>query len=83
MNKEENGHTKKSIVVPVVASISSLAVLVVAVVIFLVLKKKKAAKVEGINQSVNKFKIKCEYSNITRIVPCNLRAKTIIYESIT
>ncbi|KAG2256770.1 hypothetical protein Bca52824_076064 [Brassica carinata] len=54
VNKEENGHTKKSIVVPVVASISSLAVLVVAVVIFLVLKKKKAAKVEGINQSVNK-----------------------------
>nr|VDD55808.1 unnamed protein product [Brassica oleracea] len=47
VNKEENGHTKKSIVVPVVASISSLAVLVVAVVIFLVLKKKKAAKVEG------------------------------------
>ncbi|CAN6895635.1 unnamed protein product [Brassica oleracea] len=47
VNKEENGHTKKSIVVPVVASISSLAVLVVAIFIFLVLKKKKAAKVEG------------------------------------
>ncbi|ESQ30275.1 hypothetical protein EUTSA_v10011248mg [Eutrema salsugineum] len=43
----KKGHTKKSIIVPVVASIASLAVLIGAFVLFIVLRKKKASKVEG------------------------------------
>ncbi|KAL1220939.1 putative LRR receptor-like serine/threonine-protein kinase [Cardamine amara subsp. amara] len=46
VNKGENGHKKKSIVVPVVASIASVAVLIGALVIFFVLRKKKPSKVE-------------------------------------
>ncbi|KAF8089129.1 hypothetical protein N665_0517s0016 [Sinapis alba] len=47
VNKVEDGHKKKSIIAPVVASIASLAVLVGALIMFLVLRKKKASKVEG------------------------------------
>jgi hypothetical protein len=41
---------KKSIIVPVVASIVSLAVIIGALILFLVFRKKKASKVEGINK---------------------------------
>uniref|UniRef100_A0A1J3IT16 Putative LRR receptor-like serine/threonine-protein kinase n=1 Tax=Noccaea caerulescens TaxID=107243 RepID=A0A1J3IT16_NOCCA len=47
VNKGEAGKKKKSIIVPVVASIASIAVLVGAVVLFLVLRKKKASKFQG------------------------------------
>ncbi|KAL9309374.1 putative transferase, protein kinase RLK-Pelle-LRR-I-1 family [Arabidopsis thaliana] len=45
MHKEEG--EKKSIIVPVVASIVSLAVIIGALILFLVFRKKKASKVEG------------------------------------
>ncbi|ESQ30274.1 hypothetical protein EUTSA_v10011230mg [Eutrema salsugineum] len=42
------GHKKKSIIVPVVASIASIAIFFIgALVLFIVLRKKKASKVEG------------------------------------
>ncbi|CAN8321496.1 unnamed protein product [Cochlearia groenlandica] len=47
-SKGENEHKKKSVIVPVVASIASLAILIGAFATFLVLKKKKTSKVEGI-----------------------------------
>ncbi|KAL0722763.1 hypothetical protein Bca4012_037362 [Brassica carinata] len=47
VNKGNDGHKKKSIILPVVASIASLAVIIGAFVTFLVLRKKKASKVEG------------------------------------
>ena len=50
MNKRKDGHKKKSIIVPVVASIASVAVIIGAFVMFLVLRKKKASKFEGTNK---------------------------------
>ncbi|KAL0661919.1 hypothetical protein Bca4012_098756 [Brassica carinata] len=47
VNKRKDGHKKKSIIVPVVASIASVAVIIGAFVMFLVLRKKKASKFEG------------------------------------
>uniref|UniRef100_A0A1J3D089 Putative LRR receptor-like serine/threonine-protein kinase n=1 Tax=Noccaea caerulescens TaxID=107243 RepID=A0A1J3D089_NOCCA len=48
VNEGENGRKKKSIIVPVVASIASIAVLIGALVLFLVLRKrKKASKDKG------------------------------------
>ncbi|CAN8321500.1 unnamed protein product [Cochlearia groenlandica] len=47
VSNRENKNKKKSIIVPVVASIASIAILVGAFFLFLVLKKKKASKVEG------------------------------------
>ncbi|KFK35817.1 hypothetical protein AALP_AA4G041400 [Arabis alpina] len=45
-NKGDNGHKKKSIIVPIVASIASIAILIVALALFFVLRKKKPSKVE-------------------------------------
>ncbi|KAJ0250386.1 Leucine-rich repeat protein kinase family protein [Hirschfeldia incana] len=47
VNKGKDGRKKKSIIVPVVASIASLAVIIGALVMFLVLRKKKTSKLEG------------------------------------
>ncbi|CAD5315269.1 unnamed protein product [Arabidopsis thaliana] len=47
VNKREDGHKKKSVIVPVVASIASIAVLIGALVLFFILRKKKSPKVEG------------------------------------
>jgi len=48
VKKGEDGHKKKSVIVPVVASIASIAVLIGALVLFFILRKKKSPKVEGI-----------------------------------
>lgn len=50
VNKGDGGHKKKSIIVPIVASIASIAVLVVALALFFVFRKKKSSKPEGINK---------------------------------
>jgi hypothetical protein len=47
VKKKEDGHKKKSVIVPVVASIASIAVLIGALVLFLILRKKRSPKVEG------------------------------------
>ncbi|CAG7867987.1 hypothetical protein BRARA_F00228 [Brassica rapa] len=46
VNNGGDKHKKKSIIVPVVASVASLAVLIGAFIMFLVLRKKKASKLE-------------------------------------
>ncbi|KAL0844162.1 hypothetical protein Bca101_017408 [Brassica carinata] len=48
VHEGEDGHKKKNIIVPVVASIALIFVLICAVIMFLVLRKKKrASKAEG------------------------------------
>ncbi|XP_010500772.2 PREDICTED: probable LRR receptor-like serine/threonine-protein kinase At1g51820 isoform X2 [Camelina sativa] len=47
VNKGDDGHKKKSVIVPVIASIVSIAVLIGALVLFFILKKKRSPKVEG------------------------------------
>ncbi|XP_023645225.1 probable LRR receptor-like serine/threonine-protein kinase At1g51820 [Capsella rubella] len=46
MNKGDEGHKKKSVIVPVIASIASIAVLIGALVLFFILRKKKSPKAE-------------------------------------
>ncbi|XP_010462025.1 PREDICTED: probable LRR receptor-like serine/threonine-protein kinase At1g51820 [Camelina sativa] len=47
VNKGDDGHKKKSVVVPVIASIASIAVLIGALVLFFILRKKRTPKIEG------------------------------------
>ncbi|XP_010535197.1 PREDICTED: receptor-like protein kinase At3g21340 isoform X2 [Tarenaya hassleriana] len=44
-NAVNEGHHKKNVIVPVVASVASVAILIVALALFFVLKKKKASSV--------------------------------------
>ncbi|XP_024006054.1 probable LRR receptor-like serine/threonine-protein kinase At1g51820 isoform X4 [Eutrema salsugineum] len=45
----EGGHPKKSITVPVVASVASLVVIATALILFFVLKRKKSSKTNGVS----------------------------------
>ncbi|EOA39639.1 hypothetical protein CARUB_v10008273mg [Capsella rubella] len=47
VNKGNDGNKKKSVIVPVIASIASIAVLIGALVLFFILRKKRSPKVEG------------------------------------